>query len=429
MKIDRSIAPEIKTIENIDIKKATEYKLDNGIKVFAVDAGSQEVMRTDFVFNAGICHQEKFFQSSLTNSLMKEGTKNYSSEEIANKLDFWGTFLGMDIDKHSASISFFALHKFYPESLELIEDIIKKPTFPQEEFDIKLQQRQQGFKVRRQKVETLAIEKYFELLFSSNHPYGNKAEIEDFDKITIENLKHFHQTQYHSNNVYILMAGKDPKQYLEILNQRFGQKDWAQETTKKENNYKMHESPAGEYLVKKEDAQQSAIRAGMQLHIESNEDYNQLLILNMIYGGYFGSRLMQNLREDKGFTYGISSYIREDKEAKMLLIATDVGVEYTKKSIAEIKKELAIITKTEIDENELELAKRQMLGQTLSLFDGPFAQIDAFQYLHELNKDYDYYQSLINTIKNTTAQQLLKIAQKYFSVDKLRIAVAGQIID
>jgi predicted Zn-dependent peptidase len=147
----------------------------------------------------------------------------------------------------------------------------------------------------------------------------------------------------------------------------------------------------------------------------------------MVYGGYFGSRLMQNLREEKGYTYGISSYIREEKEAILLLISANVGVEYTRKSIDEIKKELDFIIENEIPEEELELAKRQMLGDILALFDGPFAQIEAFQYLHGLSKTYEYYQNFILAIKNTSSKELKAIGKKYLSSANLRIAVAGKI--
>jgi predicted Zn-dependent peptidase len=421
--------PEIQIIDNININEAKAFELDNGIKVFAIDAGSQDIMRTDFIFKASVWQQEKFFQASFTNSLLREGTKNYTASEISSKFDFMGTFFGSDIDKHAATISFYSLHKFYEQSLELVEDIIKNPIFTEHEFAIKKQQRIQKFKVAKQKVESLASDKYFELLFGTKHPYGKKSELEDFEKIAVSDLINFHKRFYHSDNVYILMAGKNPEKFIPMLNLKFGKTDWKATENVPDRHFAIEQAAAGEYLVKKDDAKQSAIRAGMILKPESTQDFFSLLMLNMIYGGYFGSRLMQNLREDKGYTYGISSVVREEKEATLFLIHTNVGVEYTKNSIQEIKKELEILVNEKIDEEELDMAKRQMLGDILTLFDGPFAQIDAFQYLYDLNKDYSYYLSLIKAIQEFTPEALLETAKKYLQSKNLRIAIAGNFVD
>jgi predicted Zn-dependent peptidase len=340
-----------------------------------------------------------------------------------------GTFFGSDIDKHAATISFYSLHKFYEQSLELVEDIIKNPIFTEHEFAIKKQQRIQKFKVAKQKVESLSSDKYFELLFGPKHPYGKKSELEDFEKIAVSDLINFHKRFYHSDNVYILMAGKNPEKFIPMLNLKFGKTDWKATENVPDRHFAIEQAAAGEYLVKKDDAKQSAIRAGMILKPESTQDFFSLLMLNMIYGGYFGSRLMQNLREDKGYTYGISSVVREEKEATLFLIHTNVGVEYTKNSIQEIKKELEILVNEKIDEEELDMAKRQMLGDILTLFDGPFAQIDAFQYLYDLNKDYSYYLSLIKAIQEFTPEALLETAKKYLQSKNLRIAIAGNFVD
>ncbi len=423
--MDRSKAPRIKDIITIHFEKAQKIVLDNGIPVFYIASGSQDIMRTDIVFDAGTWQQEKFFQAALTNSMQTEGTKTKTSEQIAAEFDFLGTFYGAEVQKHAAVVAFYSLKKFYDKSLLLIEDVLKNPVFPEKEFAIKLNQRRQNFLVSRQKVETLALLKFFEVVFGKGNSYGNKPEIEDFEKLHIDDLKKYHQQYYHAGNAYILMAGKNPADEFDLLNKHLGQNDWKGKTPAYSHELHLNPQKPGIYWHEKPDAQQSAIRAGFLLPEMDPREYILLKLFNMVYGGYFGSRLMQNLREDKGFTYGVSSFIREEKHAKYFMVATNVGKEYTLRAIDEMKKELDILLKNGIDKAEFENVKRQFLGDLLSLFDGVFAQIDAFDDVYSLGKDYSFYELMLETVKKSTPEEVMNVGRKYFSVDKMYFAVAG----
>ncbi len=424
--MNRTKAPEIKSIDTINLVEVEKTALDNGIPVFFINTGSQDVIRTDFIFDAGSWQQEKFFQAALANNLLREGTKKYSSEKIARQFDYFGTFYGSETSRNSASVSFYSLHKFYEQSSQIIEEIIKNPIYPPKEFELKINQKKQQFQLERQKVETLALIKYFELLFGKLNPYGNSPALADFNSLSHSDLVHYHKNYYHSKNTYILMAGKEPEKFIATLNRRFGQKDWEEPLINFSTELITQTSKPGTHLVEKKAAKQSAIRAGFILPQNiTDKEYYHLLIFNTIYGGFFGSRLMQNLREDKGYTYGVSSFIREEKLASYFMIATNVGRQYTNAAIEEIKKELQQLLEKGFSEAELDIARKQMTGDFLTLFDGAFAQIDAFNNVYELGKTYTYYKELFKQVKTATTKEILHSARKFFSIDKLLIAVAG----
>jgi len=423
--MDRSKVPHINDILNLTITKTQKFVLDNGIPVFYIDSGSQDVLRTDFVFDAGTWQQEKFFQAAICNSMLQEGAGKLNAEQIAETFDSLGTFYSGQISKNSASVSFYSLNKFYEKSLELVADIIMRPTFQHKEFDLKLQQRKQDFLLRRQKVETLSLLKFFEIVYGKDNPYGKNPVEEDFDRLSIDDLKVYYQKYYHGGNVYILMSGKNPQSQFPILNELFGQKEWVKEKLPYSKDLNISAQKPGEYWHIKEDALQSGIRAGFSIPKMDDKELILSLLFNTVYGGYFGSRLMQNLREDKGYTYGVSSFIREDLYTNYFIIATNVGKEHTQNAIQEIKSELENLLKEGISEDELKNVKKQFLGDFLTLFDGVFAQLDAFDDIYSLGKEYNYYEEMLSIVNNCSANELIEIGRKYFSPEKLYFAIAG----
>ncbi len=424
--IDRSIHPEYKSIEKVDIVKAEEIRFKNDTPVYVINAGSQDVIRIDFHFSAGSWYQDAALVSASTVKMLNEGTKLLTSAQIAEKIDYYGAHLFLNIDKHTATVSLYTINKHLEKMLPIVEDVIKNSIFPEKEFETYNQNQKQKFLINNTKVNTLVTREFSKALYGSNHPYGFAAELKDFDKLNREQLFSFYQRLYCANNCNIVVSGKVEDKELKLIEKHFGGDDWKKDLSLKENKAIINTSSETLHIVNKDDAVQSALRVGKVLFNKTHEDYLGMYLLNKILGGYFGSRLMTNIREDKGYTYGIGSAIVSFKNSGFFLVASEVGADVSKKAVIEIFNEIDKLRNEYVGENELNRVKNYIFGEMLRVFDGPFALADRFWDIKEYGLGYEYFDKFFNTIKNITSEDLNSLANKYLKKESLIITVAGK---
>jgi len=423
--LNRNTAPEFQTIQSFDIVKAKKTLLDNGIELYTINAGTQDIVKLDIILKSGIWFQPKPLVASFTNSMLQEGTKKYAAKEIAEKLDFYGAYFQPITELDNSILSLLSLNRFLDGTLELFSEILKNPVFPQQEFDILVNKRKQNFKLETEKTKVLAKRKFNELLFGKSHPYSNFYELDDFDRINTEDLKHYHKNVYSPKNCWIIAAGKINQNTIHKINQTFGQSDWGK--NEKSNLLKFElNSTAQKAKVEKKDAVQSAIRIGKMLVNKTHPDYLKLQVVNTILGGYFGSRLMSNIREEKGYTYGIGSIIESLHETGYFAIITEVGSDVTEQAIHEIYKEIERLRTEKVAEEELQRVKNYVLGEMLKNFDGPFALSDTYRSVLDYKLDFDYFQHIYNSIMHITSDDVLRLANTYFDPETMTQVVAGK---
>ncbi len=423
--LDRTIAPSFKNIEKINIQHAVQGKLSNGIPVYSVNAGSQELTKIEFLFKAGVYYQDSVLIASAANNLLETGTSNYTANELSDKIDFYGSFFECNVGQDYSSLALYSLNKYLENTLVYIEDVIKNATFPKDEFDIYLSNKKQKHLVNSQKVSVVSRRKFNELIYGEKHPYGIDVKTEDFENLSIDAVKEFYHTHYNSNNCIIMLSGKLPDNILEILERHFGQTTWGKGTAANKTNIEAISTNNRINLIKKDDAIQSAIRIGRLLFNKTHKDYYNFQVLNTILGGYFGSRLMANIREDKGFTYGIGSGLTSNVRSGCFVISTEVGVDVTQQAIDEIYKEIKILQTDLVGAEELETVKNYILGQFLRSVDGPFALAEKFKAIWEFGLDYSYYENYFAAVKNVTANQLRDLANQYLQQDDLIECIVG----
>ncbi len=425
--MDRKKQPEFKKFETINFVKTIKSNLQNGIEVYSIKAGSEEVIKLDLIFNAGVWYQNAPLVASFTNTLLREGSKNFSSAEISERLDFYGAYLQAYTEKDLACVSLYCQNKHFESTIKILADIIKYPLFAEDEFNINLNKRKEQFLVDSEKVNVIASKKFQEIIFGKSHPYGKHAEIEDFDALKRNMLIDFYNDYYTPENCKIIISGYVEENILKLLDEYLGSKDWDRKSNIIRNDAKVSGLSKQMHLIEKEDSVQSAIRVGKFLFNKTHPDYMGMNLLNMILGGYFGSRLMSNIREDKGYTYGIGSFIVSLKHAGYFAISTETGSEYTSRTIEEIEKEIKKLQTKAIGNAELSRVKNHFLGSLVRNFDGPFEMSDSFKSLLEYKLDYDYINKMIETIKTTTPNDLLELSNKYLDFDTMKVVVAGKL--
>jgi len=426
MNIDRKQAPAFKTIDKIDITKAKLDVLDNGIKVYTLNSGSQELTKIEFIFKAGMYYQKQPLVASAANNLIETGTKNYTANQISDNIDFFGSFFECAVDQDYATLALFSLNKYVDKSLHYVEEIIKHPTFPKDEFEIYMSNKKQKHLVNSEKVNVLARRRYTELMFGEKHPYGVSVKTEDFDNINLETVIQFYKEYYHSGNCTIIASGKLDDNLIETLNRYFGKTTWGTVCDISKPEVQINTTQVQKHFIERPDAIQSAIRVGRMLFNKTHPDYFKFQVLNTILGGYFGSRLMTNIREDKGYTYGIGSGLSSLVNAGYFFISTEVGADVTNQTLTEIYKEIHTLRTKLVGEDELETVRNYVLGQFLRSVDGPYALADKFKAIWEFDLDYTYFEKYFDAVKTITPQDIKDLANTYFQEKDLIELVVGK---
>ena len=425
--LNRTIAPIFHTIDKVEVMQAGAGKLDNGIPLYSVHAGSQEITRLEFIFKAGMYYQPATMIASCTNSLLENGTKSYTANQISEGIDFFGSFIELGTGQDFAGVTVYSLNKYLPQTLKFVEEVLKCPVFSEEEFRIHIANKKQRHQINSQKVNVLAKRKFTQLLYGQEHPYGRDIADSDFNRINTGEIRDFYNKYYHSSNCTIIASGYLPSDLHETLNSFFGKGQWGNSPTHINTPaFPLNTTTSHQHLFEKQDAIQSALRVGRVLFNKTHEDYFVFQFLNIILGGYFGSRLMANIREDKGYTYGIGSGLTSLVNSGYFCISSEVGADVASKALDEIYKEINILREELVDEEELETVRNYVLGQFLRSIDGPFALADKFRNIWEFGMNYDYYDRYFTAVKNVNPQQIRDMANKYLRREDLIECVVGK---
>jgi predicted Zn-dependent peptidase len=422
--IDRTIQPPIYETKKPLIIKPVSSQLNNDIPVHFLQAGTQEVTRLEFIFDAGLWYEDKPLQAVLTNAMMQEGSANYSGAQIAEIFDFRGAYIQFVADHHLGTISLISLNKHLHYLLPIVEDLIKRPSFDANEFETLAKRRKQRFLLENEKVKVLCQKKFSEVLFGNDHPYSHTVTVDDFDRLASSDLANFYQRSYHAANCQIMASGNMDVSLLELLNKHFGDLNWGgvKQFQQKRTIQQLQEK---QRRVVKNEAIQSAIRVGRLMVKKDHPDYVGLQVLNTVLGGYFSSRLMMNIREEKGYTYGIGSSVMSLNEAGYFVIATETDKKYVEATITEIFLELRKLREELIPEAELSRVCQYLLGEFVRDFDGPFAQAQSFRAVNDFGLGYEFYEQYYQLLKAIKPEDLQLLAQKYFDEDDFYTVIAG----
>ena len=421
--MDRTQAPAFKQVEHISLLNAKKYPLDNGIPLFFIDAGEQDLVRIEFIFDNVAWNAASPLQAFATNALLQEGTSNYTAAQLAEKFDYYGAFLQKDYSYDQSSVVLYTLNKHLSSVLPLLREILTDAIFPQSEIDTFIRNQQQKLSVSLEKNDVLARRSFNQVLFG-NTLYGHAPVVEEYAQLQRSQLLEYYKKAYQPANCTMVVSGKVSETTLKSMNATFGN-NWEGSTAVDKNEVSFITGTGKTHFLERPDALQSALRLGQIAINRTHPDFPALQVLNTIFGGYFGSRLMNNIREDKGWTYGISSYIESMAVASCLIVSTEVKGDIAEKAMAEIFNEMDKLRNELIPRDELEKVRTYMLGKFLKNLDGPFELSDRFWGIHQFKLDYNYYHKYIHTIKTISAEELQLLAQKYLVKEKMVRLIAG----
>jgi len=420
----RTTAPELGIIAQVGVQEATKSVLGNGLTLYDLNAGTQDVLRIEWIFDAGSWYQPYPLIATATNSMLREGTSSMTGSEVAEKLDYYGAFLQMDSGKDVASVTLYTLSKHLESTLPILEEVIKSSTMPEREFDAYCTNSRQQFLVEEEKVSTKARGSFNRAMYGADHPYGLQLDESAFDRVGLDAVKRHYADHYRPDRCTIVVSGKTDAGTLKLIERHFGGNDWAQSDLAPTKNVVVS-NQQGKQHVLIDGAVQSALRLGRPLFDKTHVDYHGMKVLTTILGGYFGSRLMTNIREDKGYTYGIGAGIGSFRHGGHFFIASEVGKEVTEPALNEIYLELARLRNEPVTNDELELVKNYMTGEFLRGLDGPFALADKLKGLLLQDLPYSFYEDYVKTINTINPSTLQDLANTYWREESLTEVVAG----
>jgi zinc protease len=390
----------------------------NGLPIYYLNGGIQEVINIEWIFTAGASYASLPIIALTVPALIKNGTATKSSLVINETIEYYGASLKASAGPDFASIQLSCLSKHAGALLPLIFELLTQANYPQDEVNIYKQNTLQRLAINLGKTDFNANRKIDELLFGYEHPYGHYNNASDIDQITPTLLQQYLQQHYTNSNCKIFVAGKFAPSIIDQLQLIFGTAVWNNATAPQLNMPAPQASTQRKALIKLDKSGvQASLRIASPFVNKQHPQFAQLIMLNTLFGGYFGSRLMANIREDKGYTYGIYSYIYNNKYHNAFGISTEVGVAVCEAAINEVYNEMLLLQKEAVDAEELQLVKNYILGGLVADLDGPLQVILRWKNLILNDFTEDRFNTNIATYKSVTAEELQALAQQYLQPD------------
>ena len=422
--LDRSTAPSFKEVKKVEFIRTQKHLLKNGIPVFVLNAGEQELVRIEFVFGNAEWDIKKPLLANTVNAMLNDGTTSMTGAQIADTLDFYGAFFQTEHGLDQSVVTLYTLNKYVENTLVIIKDVLTNSIFPEKDLETYISNNKQKLKVSIEKNDFLARREFNNVVFGDN-VYGYKYTEKDFDSLNQEDLRSFFSKAYHPQNCTIFLSGKVEDKLLNEVKDLFG--EWASSATFMPNEIILSPKATKYHLIEKPNALQSAIKLGIPSINRNHPDFAGLQVLNTVFGGYFGSRLMTNIREDKGYTYGINSGNATLQQGGYFVIASEVGTDVCQNTLNEIEFEINRIKTELIPDEELKLVKNYLMGSLLGSLENAFSHADKFKNIYFYGLDYDYFDNYINTINTIDASSLMQLANKYWDYDEFYKVIVGKV--
>jgi predicted Zn-dependent peptidase len=425
--VNRKSAPPIHEVRNLLLPDPQIVRLDNGIPVYVLDFPGQEIVKIEAVFRAGRPEEDKRLVARATSRLLREGTTTRTAAEIAELIDFYGGSLSVPTNLDTANLLLFSLKKYAAELIPVFAEVLQEPVFPETELETFKRTSVQELQVELEKVEVLAYRKITELIFGEHHPYGYNSVPDDYAVLERADLQRFFEKWYTPSNCLLFASGRVDDEILQLLNRHLGQ-------NKKTNSLTPHSSPlassnselqTSNFKLAHPGSLQTAIKIGRRTFSRRHPDFNGLFVLNTSLGGYFGSRLMMNIREKKGFTYNIYSTLDAYLHDGCLYIATEVSPGKAAATLKAIHLEMKNLREKPVGDDELAMVRNYLLGMLLNGLDGPLNTSDVVRSLITEGLSRPAFDALVDTIRHITPAQLQGLAGRYLRPEDFWTVTVG----
>ena len=425
--LDRSQRPEPGPAPKLDFGKYKLYELKNGLKIIVVEDHKLPRISMNLIIDRDpILEGDKAGYVGLAGDMLRQGTTNLTKDQLDEEVDF----IGASLNTGSASIYTSGLSKYTEKLVSLMADVAMNPSFPEEEFEKLKKQQISGLESQKDDPAAVSANVFNAMLYGKNHPYGEMTTVESTEKVTLEDCKTYYNNYWVPNNTYIAVVGDiKAKSAKKLIQKYFG--DWEMGNVA-ENVFETPAEPTGleVSVVNKSSAVQSVVALGNIIDLKpGDEDIVKLNLANQILGGGSLGRLFQNIREDKGYTYGAYSDYDSDKLIGEFNAEASVRNEVTDSAIVEFLAEFNKLRTEPVSEEELEGAKNYIIGSFGRALESPQTVATFALNIQRYNLPEDYYENYLTRLGALTAQDVMDAANKYIKTNAMHIVVVGKGIE
>lgn len=416
----RNIAPNVEALQAIKLLHPETIYTPSGLPIHVLRNIPNEIFHVQIELEGGKFHQKKPLINAFSSDLLFSGTSDYTQFELQEKLDLQGAFIQMEATLSSTVLNVYGLLSCFEQVFGLVNHVLTQASYPEKEFELHVKAAKQRHLVNMEKNSYVARREFLATLFPDNL-IGQVANEQDFDAATKWDCFNFYSDFYANNVRQIHVVGAVSDHHIQVLETVFDKRY--------KQSYVLLMQPiipeAKQLYIEKPNAVQSTIRIGRMMFTPKHPDYFEFDILETILGGYFGSRLMQNLREEKGYTYGVSSGITSYEHTGYLSISTEVGKQHKDAAMDAIRYEIERLREELISESELSLAKAYIQGQVLKSTDGAFAQMNQFLFAKRFDLQEDNLNQFLQTLSSIKPERLRDLAQMYLDWSAMTKIVVG----
>ena len=418
--LDRTIPPITRSISKVNLIKAEKIQLSNGLPIHIIDAGQHDIIRVEIILKSGKWYENINGEAYFTSQMLLEGTADRSSRELADIFEYHGAHVHVNSGIDYNILTIYVIRTKWKEIIGIIKECILNSVFPEKELSILKDIQQQQLRINNEKNSFVAGKEIRRVLYGPDHPYGRALEYDDFDQIKQEHINQYYRKAL-LHGIEIIISGQISEDLINVL-------EVFNDLPKVDPSEALHNivgSNDEDIRIHKKDSLQSSLRMGSRKISKSHPDFPGLIILNELFGGFFGSRLMKNIREDKGYTYGIHSSIVSHIHDSYLVIGADVKKEFVDDTIDQIYHEARRLNDEMVEARELTIVKNYLLGNFLSSLETSFALADKFKNIYFFGQDYSFYDKYIEKINSITPSEIQELANKYLNESAFKSVIVG----
>ena len=436
--LDRTTPPSIQPA-SFAFRKPVSRILRNGIPLHVIEANGLDAVRIDFVFSAGQYHQARKLQALFACRMLREGCRGYSAAAFAERLDYYGAWLELSVAMNRSFVTLYTLKKHFAATLELVHAMLTEPSYNEEQFCVVRDNNKAQLMVNLQKGDVLAMRALRRSLYGESHPCGLQTTPDDYDTLQVTHAIDFYRNYYSSHTCQIYLSGDVDDVMLALVDSLFGNIEWGaaigNEKVKLENWHASANSPSmglnGQSMEMKSqvithpDAVQDSIRLGCLLMDVNHPDYLSMRVLTAVLGGYFGSRLMKNIREAKGYTYHIGADLVTNTPQVMFMVHCEAQAGKADEIIDEVRREMLRLHDEPVSDEELCMVRNYMTGEICRNYESAFSLTDAYIFMDHLGLPLSHLEQTVEAIRTADAVHLQQLAQRYFRPEQLHTVVVG----
>ena len=321
------------------------------------------------------------------------------------------------------SLVLYTLNKHFSKVLPIVASLLKEPTFPKVELEHYIEQQCRRLEIELSKTEVVAYRAITEQIFGSDHPYGYNSSPALYRDLSRQDIQDHFQSFYHAGNAKIILSGYVTEREIDLLQATLSK--LPSKAAAKPKPMQKQPDQQQHLQIDFPEAIQTSVRMGSPLFNRAHPKYSEIYFLNTLLGGFFGSRLMNNIREDKGYTYNIYSSLDCMRYDGCWLISSEVSNEKAQQTYEEIRAEIQALQQDLIEEEELSMVKNYILGVLLSMLDGPLNIAEVVKSILVAEADLSIFEKLVQTTQNISPMEIRSLFQEYLPLDKLYSVSVG----